>query len=234
MQRIGLAALTVLVAGALTLVGLQLLNGPPAPGAGSGASPNAAVTSLMSMPTASPPSAPPPTPAPMSPEPTTTVHASGILLIDVDEPVQGGPVTNEDRAMAFSGLIDLAMAHPSDLGYPFEDPETHDLIISAASDAGRALAEETGPTLGFPFRIREVAYSYAELQQMSYDISLLGQEGVPDADLMFQLVPDWRDNRIMVVIREMSEPLLATLAERFPPDALAVQVDPRGGAMTGY
>lgn len=231
MVRIGLAALTLIVAGVLTVAGVQLLNGPRAPGVGSGASPGGSAPILTPDATATPSA---PTPDPMTPEPTTVVDPSGILLVDVGEPVQGGPVVNEERAMAFSRLLDLAMAHRADLGYPFEDPGTHVLVISAATDAGRALAEEIGPGLGFPFRIRDVDYSQAELEQIGYDSTMLVAQGVPDADLIYEVIPDWRDNRTLIVIREKSQPLLEALAQRFAPDAIAIQVDPRGGALTGY
>ena len=44
-------------------------------------------------------------------------------------------------------------------------------------------------------------------------------------------IPDYRDNRALIVISEMSRPLLDYLAEHYPADAIAVQVDPscRGG-----
>ena len=131
--------------------------------------------------------------------------------------------------MAFDGLLNLAMAHPSDLGYPWIDPESGELVLSSVTDAGRALLEATGATLEFPYRMRDVTYSHAQLQQFQDDATRLVAAGVPDADLIYQIVPDQRDNKTMIVISEMSRPLLEALAKRFPPDAIAIQVDPRGG-----
>ena len=39
-------------------------------------------------------------------------------------------------------------------------------------------------------------------------------------------LPDLRDNRALIVIRAMSQPLLEYVAGTDPPDAIAVQVDP--------
>jgi hypothetical protein len=73
-----------------------------------------------------------------------------------------------------------------------------------------------------------VRFSYAELERIKDDATRLVEEGLPDADLIFQTTPDHRDNRAMITISEMSQPLLEALARRFSPDALAIQVDPSG------
>jgi hypothetical protein len=91
---------------------------------------------------------------------------------------------------------------------------------------GRALADDAAATIAYPSRIRDVAHSYAELEQIRDDVTYLRAEGVVDAELIYIVIPDHRDNRTMIVISEMSRPLLEELARRFDPDAIAVQVDP--------
>ena len=55
---------------------------------------------------------------------------------------------------------------------------------------------------------------------------MLRSQGVIDAQLICQTMPDQRDNRALITISSMSRPLLEALAGRFPVDALAVEVDP--------
>lgn len=208
--RIGIAGVALIVACVLTVAAIQLASAPGTPSAGSRSSPQVSSSTA----------------------PTTVVDPTGILLIDVSEQVQASP-PSEEMAVAFSGLIDLAMANPEDLGYPWIDPETHELVLSAATNAGRAVLQEAAADLRFPYRIRDVAHSRAELQRIQDDATRLVAEGLPDADLIYEIVPDWRDNRTMIVISEISQPLLEALAQRFPPDALAVQVDPSRGP-AGY
>lgn len=222
-----LAAVTVFAAGAVTVVGIQLLvQSGWQTGRGSVASPSSQPSRALPTP-AVPASATAMTSPAASPS-ADALDPNGILLIQVGEQVQAIPA-NEPQAMAFDGLIRLAMAHPIDLGYPWIDPGSGELVLSAATVAGRTLLEATGATLEFPYRMRDVTYSHAELQQFQDDATRLVAAGVSDADLIYEIVPDQRDNKTMIVISEMSRPLLEALAERFPPDAIAIQVDPRGG-----
>ena len=166
--------------------------------------------------TESPPSPPPPAP-------TSIVDATGILLIDVEEQVQAGPLPRP-LAEPFSDALMLAEANGEDLGYPWVDPETLELVLSAVTPRGRDLIEAAG--IAVPYRIRDVEFGAGELRRIEDDASLLGSRDVPGAELISITLPDHRDNRALIVISELSRPLLEYLAETYPVDAIAVQVDP--------
>lgn len=170
-------------------------------------------------------------PAPSaSPSPTPNVDATGILLIDVGEEVQAGPAPRR-LANAFSDAILLAEANGDDLGYPWIDPATGELVLSVVTPRGRELVDEAGITV--PHRLRDVAHGAAELQQIQDDVILLESRGVADAQLISTSLPDFRDNRALIVISAMSVPLLEYLAETYPVDAIAVQVDPDRASLIG-
>ena len=90
------------------------------------------------------------------------------------------------------------------------------------------LAPET--RIVVPYRVRDVTHGAGELRRILDDATFLGSRGVPGAELIYRTVPDHRDNRALIVIGSMSRPLLEYLAAHYPIDALAVQVDPSGGA----
>jgi hypothetical protein len=162
----------------------------------------------------------------VSPSTSGTLDPTGILLVAVGEQIQAPAACDEEHNVAFDVILRLAMAHGGDFGYPWVDPTTNELVFSVVTAEGRTLAEEAASTIRFPSRIRDVTHSYAELQQIQTDVTYLRDEGVVDAELIYAVVPDQRDNRTMIVISEMSRPLLEELARRFGADAIAVQVDP--------
>jgi hypothetical protein len=162
--------------------------------------------------------APPATPA-------SDVDATGILLVGVGEQVQARP-PGEDFAVAFSRAMELAEANGADLGYPWIDPSSGELVLSAVTPRGRDLIEAANIVV--PHRIRDVAHGAGELRQIRDDATTLRARGVPGAELIYATVPDHRDNRALIVISAMSRPLLEYLAGHYPVDALAIQVQPAG------
>ncbi len=158
-----------------------------------------------------------------SPPPPASVDPAGILLIEVGERVQGGPPT-EELKIALSNALVLAENHGVDLGYPTFDATTGELVLSVVTPNGRSLIEGAGITA--PYRIRSVAHGATELQRITDDVTTLRAKGVPGAELIYATVPDYRDNRVMIVISAASQPLVDALAARYPADAIAVQVDP--------
>ena len=127
--------------------------------------------------------------------------------------------------MAFDQALRLAeQGNPNDLGYPWIDPSSGELVVSAATAHGRTLLE--GTSFGVSVRIRDVAHSSAELQKIQDDATRLYAQGVTDAALIYETGPDFRDNRTWITIARFSRPLLDELARRFPPDAVVVVVDP--------
>ena len=160
-----------------------------------------------------------------SPSPSESVAPAGILAVQPDERVQTAPPTEEGK-MLFSQLQQLADSNGADLGYPWFDASTGQLVLSAVTPRGRQLIDGAG--IGVPYRIRSVTHGAAELERIKDDATLLRGHGVPGAELIYSTVPDCRDNRALIVISASSQPLLDALAARYPADALAVQVNPAG------
>jgi hypothetical protein len=73
-----------------------------------------------------------------------------------------------------------------------------------------------------------VAHGAAELRRIQDDVTFLHSRGVPNSELIYETIPDQRDNRALIVISALSPPLLDYLASHYPADALAVMVDPTG------
>jgi hypothetical protein len=128
--------------------------------------------------------------------------------------------------MALSGALVLAEANGNDLGYPWID-SSGVLVVSTVTSRGRDLIQAA--RIAVPFRVRDVTHGAGELRHILDDTTFLGSRGVPGAELVFATVPDYRDNRALIVLSAMSRPLLEYLAAHYPVDALAVQVDPSGG-----
>jgi hypothetical protein len=169
-------------------------------------------------------------PAPsLAPSPASNVDVTGILIVDVDEPVQGGPLPRR-LARQLSDALELAQANGDDLGYPWVDPDTGELVLSVVTPRGRGLVQAAGFTV--PVRIRDVTHGVTELVEIEQDVMTLRDQGVTGAELIFMVQPDYRDNRTLIGMTEMSEPLLVRLASIYPVDAIAVQVDPDGGPLT--
>lgn len=229
--RVGLLVVaTVLIAATLTLAAFQLLR----PAGNSVAQPGTQPPSAQSIPTTAPA---PSTTASCSDEPLatrsgspthngTTLDPSGILLVPLGEQVQAAAVECETFNLAFDQVLRLAMAHPTDFGYPWLDPGTTEVLFSVATSEGWNFAAELGPTLPIPYAVREVDHTYAELQRIQDDVTYLRSDGVVDAELIFKVFPDQRDNRTLIVMSGLSRPLLDELAMRFGAEALAVQIDP--------
>jgi hypothetical protein len=150
---------------------------------------------------------------------------TGILLVDVGEPVQGRGPVGEDMAQAESDAWVFSEDHGADVGYPWVDPSTNELVVSAVTAEGRSLLE--GLTYGVPHRIRDVQHGAKELRDLQDAATFFRSQGVPGGDLVIATLPDERDNRALIVINAMSRPLLDYLAAHYPPDAVAIQVDTR-------
>jgi len=158
--------------------------------------------------------------------PSPAGGAAGILLVNVGERVQARP-QSEDMAGIFSQAIDLANTNGDDLGYPWIDPASGALVLSAVTQHGRQLIDAAGLTV--PHSIRAAAHGASELGRIQDDLTMLRSRGVIGSELIYATVPDQRDNRVLILISAPSPALLDYLAGHYPPDALAVEVDPSGG-----
>ena len=155
-------------------------------------------------------------PAPSS---TSSAHP-GILVVGAGEQVQARP-PDGNIAAAFDIAMQLARANGNDLGYPWVDPTSGALVVSVVTEHGRELVEQAG--ISVPYSVRQVSHGVAELSKIQDDATGLTGEGMPGADLIFETLPDHRDNRTLLRIRSDSPELLQALATRFPADTLAVQ-----------
>jgi hypothetical protein len=160
-----------------------------------------------------------------SPTPSPSLDPAGILLVEPGENVQAAPPTEELKQLMSDALV-LAENHGADLGYPWYDAVTGELVLSVVTPKGRTLIDGAGITA--PYRIRAVAHGATELQRIQDDATFLRAQGVSGAELIYATFPDYRDNRAVIVISAASQPLLEALTARYPADALAVQVKPIG------
>ena len=155
--------------------------------------------------------------------PTPDLH--GILFVAPGEVVQAR-FSGEALAQAHSDATVMAENNGADLGYPWIDPATGELVLSAVTTRGRDLIAAAHITV--PHRVRDVAHGATELRHIQDDATFLRGQGVPGAELIFETAPDQRDNRALIVIRSMSQPLIDYLAAHYPPDAIAIEVNPTG------
>ena len=155
---------------------------------------------------------------------TAGIHSTGILVLDITDQVQAIP-SDGAQAAAFDAALRLSQTHPEDLGYPWID-ESGQLLLAAVTDAGHGFLSAFQTEIAVPNRIRDVAYSYGELQRIQNEVSRLAARGVADAQLIFKVYPDERDNRVVIAVSDISEPLMQALAAEFDIDAIAVQKDP--------
>ena len=156
--------------------------------------------------------------------PSPSVDRSGILIVNPGEQVQARP-PNEQLAEAMSKAIELAEGS-NDVGYPWIDPSTGGLVMSAASAAGRQAIDAAG--ISVPYTIRDVTHGGAELRHILDDVTFLHSRGVPKSELIYSTMPDHRDNRALIVMSAMDQSLLDYLINHYPADALAVEIDPSG------
>jgi hypothetical protein len=161
----------------------------------------------------------------VSPTPSPSANPTGVLFIQPGATVQAAPPTEELKAVFFA-MQQLADTNGADLGYAWFDVATGEIVLSAVTPRGRDLIDAAGITA--PHRIRTVTHGFDELEHIKDDITFLGAQGVPDAQLLYMTAPDWQDNRTLVGMKSLSQPLLDALLARYPADALAIQVDPAG------
>lgn len=150
-----------------------------------------------------------------------TVDTAGIpVVVDL---VQAKP-GSEAEAQAISDALEFARAHPDDVGYPWIDPSGQ-LVLSAATPTGSALLSDATATLKTSTSIRDVAFSYGQLEAIKDEVTTLHEAGVPDAGLIYMTGPDPKSNRITIVVSAPSARLFSALAERFGTGAIELRID---------
>src|SRR5258705_13046359 len=102
--------------------------------------------------------------------PTPKLDPTGILLVSAGEQVQATPAS-EDFAVAFSDAMQLAEANGDDIGYPWIDPSSGVLVLSAVTPRGRDLLQAA--SISVPHRIRDVAHGAGELRRIQDEVTFL-------------------------------------------------------------
>jgi hypothetical protein len=148
--------------------------------------------------------------------------------------VQSRP-TSEAQAQDLSDALVFAEKHPDDVGYPWIEPKTGSLELSAATSAGIDLLEGQRSDLATATSIRQVKFSYGTLESIKHEVTTLHAMGVPDADLVYATSQDHQSDRVVIRVRAPSARLFEALAARYGTDAIAVLIDPEsfgGSPMT--
>jgi hypothetical protein len=143
--------------------------------------------------------------------------------------VQARP-NSERQAQDLSDAQMFAEEHPNDVGYPWIEPGSGHLVLSAASGRGASRLDRGRSAYSSATRVRQVTYSYADLEAITDDIVTLSTLGVRDADLIGGISQDHQSNRLVVWLSRPSEPLLRELAKRFGTESISVLVDNRAAS----
>ena len=151
------------------------------------------------------------------------VDTAGIAI--VDDLNQARPTTDQ-AAQAFSDALELARNNADDFGFPWLDPNSGKVILSAATERGSGIADAKTAAFANGAAVRQVKFSYGALQEIKHEAISLRMEGVRDADLIYQTAPDHRNNRIVITVRAGSDALFEALAARYGTEAIAIRIDP--------
>ncbi len=174
-----------------------------------------------------------PTPA-AAPSPAASLHISSVSLdarvdgVDVsDQGARQFGNADEDSAQAFNDALAIAFAHRDSFGYPWLDTTTKVFELRVADVDGAVLAQKMSDGLqaqGFTVRIVTARHSIADMDAVADAITRLAVAGVPNADKIWEIVPDQQDERVVVVMDDLDQGLIAQLADRYGSDILKVQI----------
>lgn len=152
-----------------------------------------------------------------------SIDPSGIEL--VDKVTQAQP-TSEKQAQAFDDAMRFAAANGTDVGYPWINPVSNALELSAATGKGRNALSAIQSDVEWPNAVRDVKFSIAALEQIADEVTTLRASGVSDADLIYETAPDHEQDRMIITVTKPSAALFSELAQRFGTEAIAVRVNP--------
>jgi len=176
-------------------------------------------------------------------------HSTGIVLlgpIDYDAIRDTEPFEGPLRK-AWSDWFTLTQeVDPGLFGYPWADRKAGELVVPVADPRGVELVQQwvrsglqvPSPKPGGPFtidlprpevavRIVPAQHSILGLRQIMDGVTDLARAGVPGADRIYSVGPDYENDRVIVVTDRINDELLAAIAARFGVDVIAVRVDPR-------
>jgi hypothetical protein len=149
------------------------------------------------------------------PTPDDTTVAVLDAAPPVPEPLPENLAGALDRADRFSA------AHPDDLSFPWVDRTRGEVILSAVTPTGRALAASF--SAGVPMRIEAVRHSRSYLKQiLDSAVGTHDQLGVT----VWATLPDAANNRVILEVTSLPRPFLTQLAAAYNPSAIALVVAP--------
>jgi hypothetical protein len=142
---------------------------------------------------------------------------------------------DEAQAQAMSDALVFAMEHPDDVGYPWLDPDSGKIVLSAASKDGTGLLRDARAGVNEATAQREVSFSFGALEGIKHDATTLRAKGVKDADLIYMTGPDPRTNRVTIVVSAASTRLFKSLANLYGTTAIELMIDDSmRGAQPGF
>jgi hypothetical protein len=152
--------------------------------------------------------------------PVRAFSSSVSLVTDLGQVVP----RSEEQAQAWSDAMDFARDHGADVGYPWLDPDSGELIVTAVTAAGRELLSSSRSSA--TITVRDGRHSVAELDRVQNDITQLRSLGAPDADEIYMTSPDHRNGRVVVSVWRLTDRLAAYLDDRYGSDVVEVMVNP--------
>jgi hypothetical protein len=155
-------------------------------------------------------------------------HPSGLALAPGRGPCHA---SIDDRlGLAYDRAYRFAEAHPSDLGYPWDDRGNFTLVLSVVTPAGGLLAEQWS-RLGWevPIRVRVVTRSFAELERIKDDAIEIARTRLRGSEEIRFTTGDGERNRVIIGVQRLTDEVAAAIVARYGTEAVAVLVDSRYG-----
>lgn len=150
--------------------------------------------------------------------------SSGMALVRAN--YQKAP-PSEAHAGAWSQAWRLAERYPDDLGYPWIDTTTGELVVRATTDSGDAVAQGWIRSGAVPMRVDRAIRSLAQLERIKDEAIGPGVADLPDGDAIYMSAPDFDHNRVVLTVDRLSPSLLRALAGRYGTQAIAIHLDRR-------
>lgn len=117
-------------------------------------------------------------------------------------------------AKALYDAAKLAEENPHDLGHPWVDPASGEVVIPTVTEKGKGLAARKGGVT-----VTQVTRSAAALEKIK-------DAAIDETGDIRKTRVDAKDNRVVVTVTQSSDGLLRGLARRFGAESVVVEVDP--------
>jgi hypothetical protein len=157
------------------------------------------------------------------------VETAGIPVVTT---IDQGASISDTQNQAFSDAWVFAMDHPDDVGYPWIDPTTNEVVLSYASAAGLEVLKQWSTGVPVATSLRSVKFSVGRLETIKHEAISLRLNDVPGAENIVMTAPDEKANRVVITVSAASLQLFSNLADRYGTEAIAVRLDPSFGVST--